>query len=299
MRLRLKNAILTTLLSYKNHMSFEQFPQNVSNQEEQSQEADKKQTAEKKESWLKRNARKLTMGVTGAAMLTSAVEGKELKNTANEEFSKQNQKNKKELVVDTTEKQGLDFPTWKAARIGDYGEGKNSDLIKNLAESNIKLNLDLEVLRTIKLSEKQQYREFVRVMGKELGLTKGAKYKDLLETAARHDLVLVPAEAVPQLLIQNDLSDTTVERPEQIRVAMSTHQYDEKKTGTESILGDPYYTRKIREETGREPKVVFVIQPGGKDSQTSLNTTSPLQDNDLLDLNQSFMFMKKKNKDNK
>lgn len=82
--------------------NFEQFPQNVNNQEE---EVDKdKVNPKKKSSWLK----KTVMGVTGAVMMGSAVEGKELKNTAEEEFSKQGKDKTEQMVSEenTLEMQG-------------------------------------------------------------------------------------------------------------------------------------------------------------------------------------------------
>lgn len=249
----------------------------------------------KKKSWISRNVDKLVYGATVAGVLTSAVEGKELKNTADEEFSKKD-KNKKELFIDAVEKNKLDFPTWKGAKIGDYGEGKNSDLLKNLVESNIKLELDLAALRAFDLSDKQEYIEFVRVTGKQLGLTKGSKYKDLLQAAKRNGLVLVPAEGTLQLLIQNDISDTT--KSEIIKVAMKSIEYDLENyrviTKTRD-WGDGTWRKGVTDKVG-EGKIIFEIKPGNNQdgSQTTLSGGEPSLSNDLVNLDQGWMFMVQK-----
>lgn len=78
---------------------------------------------EKKESWFSRNKRKLVLGTTAFGMLSSAVEGKELKNTADEEFAKQN-KNEKELFIDSSAEKSAENQIGEVLNI----EAEDSDL---------------------------------------------------------------------------------------------------------------------------------------------------------------------------
>lgn len=78
---------------------------------------------ENNESWLKKQSNKIKMGLAGLAVLSSSVEGKELENTAEEEFSKQD-KDKKELYMDSSAEESAENPIGKVLNV----EAENPDL---------------------------------------------------------------------------------------------------------------------------------------------------------------------------
>lgn len=188
-----------------------------------------------------------------------------------------------------TEKIENKFSTWMTATTGDYGPDEQSDIIRNLAESNILLSLDKEMIRSVELSEDKKFLKFVKITPKELGLSKGARYEDLLAAAKRQKLALVPAEGVFYLLLQNDIVDTSEAKRELITVAMNAVEYDQKYTKTDRKMDGSLYQE--RKETGKEMRNIFEIAVGKKDAPTTLIDSKAPKDNDLVNPNQPYLFI--------
>ena len=189
------------------------------------------------------------------------------------------------------------FPVWGPTKTGGYES--HTKIIENLGESNVELNLDLEAIRSVEIDGKPEFFQLVKTTAKELGVKKmangGVLYKDLIESAKRQNLVRIPAEAVLQFLIQNNISDTSKEEGEWVDVVMKPLEYEGQHDVRYAPTRQNDYRGEIhREGTGEEFKNIFSIHTGSKNSRTSFNETKAPNANDIVGENQIFLFAKVK-----
>lgn len=97
--------------------------------------------------------------------------------------------------------------TWKSVTVGDYGEKNTSEFIKNLFTNVIAHNIDVEMIRKMKLAGQEKSVDIVLLTPADLGLSKGSTYKDLEDALKKHNLEDVDPEAFLQLFLENDLKD--------------------------------------------------------------------------------------------
>ncbi|QQS60152.1 hypothetical protein IPN41_03445 [Candidatus Falkowbacteria bacterium] len=203
--------------------NIEQFPNNQVPEQENNEktpeselEAENNKKVEEKESWLSRNKRKLVFGATAYGMLTAAVQGKELKNTANEEFSKVD---KTELLQDNVENQENPlFPVLTKVRLGELeedGDDNNLKLIKKMLTLS-KLygwsfsNPVQQLIRREDLTPEDEAEtiEIVVVDPLDLGLGADATYQELLNKMKDRGIYPIqkPVEVMYSMM-RNNVSD--------------------------------------------------------------------------------------------
>lgn len=198
--------------------NIEQFPNNQVPEQENNEktpeselEAENNKKVEEKESWLSRNKRKLVFSATAYGMLTAAVQGKELKNTADEEFSK-GEKDKTELLQDNVENQENPlFPVLTKVRLGklEKSAGDNNLNLLQKLQAMAKLNgwrfdqkMIYDLIKDADLQEKQETIEIVVVDPIDLGLGPDNTIQDVFDQAKLRGLSVIknPAEVIASMM---------------------------------------------------------------------------------------------------
>lgn len=249
-----------------------------------------------------RKARMLTLAALSTLMASAAVKGQsKMENTASVKSGSQT-----EQFEDSLEQEN-ELQESYTVTIGDYGEKNTPDFIKNILSNVTNEVDDIGIFRAMKLAEEEKTVEVVMKTAKELGLQRGATYKDLKKVLEKNGLTFIEPEAFLQTFLENEIYSSDKKGSSVVAgmqgIKYTTHELDVKNY-KEYIPGSkgsgPYHDSEARyrnvkevnmEETGKANHIFVVYL--NEDKIPTLSTVDAPRGLDLINLDQVMAFQKK------